>query len=491
MRGHWHALNNFVCVKHAVPLFTSPTSYTEQTRWDFTSYCRDHVEEFDAAVRNAVVVELHPYDRYFGDRLTGSPEPHELLDPLPYHVAYRLCEIVGRIKLFEDGMLQTPVETGRLHPALREGFDILSEKQKLLSLLTDMRGKHLRRSKSSSRYFIYGSLQKYLTYMADVDGIRPLVDLVRDHAMETLPIGPEDNFLGGGGVRKWHSLRTAKLKLNIDSRTMRKMADERGLIGPAQTHLLDNEIVLPAGEVEHLAEEYQRAVDLQYVRAELGILEVTARTLVRAGILKPVVGLTPGMKPKFKRSDVDRLLDDLTQGAIERADTKGLVSLVDASRKGGGSVANIIIALVAGKFRTRYLSSDSRRTGLMRLLLDLTEVRKEFVLKGGIKRQDFVKAFPFRPLEVDKLFYSDFFERVRETSPTNHVRYDAVTVESFERFQRDHISLAKLAVGWARPTDVKLILDQAEVQPVWEIKGRRALTFYRLKDVASLRPKPN
>jgi hypothetical protein len=249
--------------------------------------------------------------------------------------------------------------------------------------------------------------------------------------------------------------------------------------------------VLPAGEVEHLAEEYQRAVDLQYVRAELGILEVTARTLVRAGILKPVVGLTPGMKPKFKRSDVDRLLDDLTQGAIERADTKGLVSLVDASRKGGGSVANIIIALVAGKFRTRYLSSDSRRTGLMRLLLDLTEVRKEFVLKGGIKRQDFVKAFPFRPLEVDKLFYSDFFERVRETSPTNHVRYDAVTVESFERFQRDHISLAKLAVGWARPTDVKLILDQAEVQPVWEIKGRRALTFYRLKDVASLRPKPN
>jgi hypothetical protein len=489
MRGHWHSLNNFVCVEHAVLLFKSPKSYTDETRWDFTRYCRDQAVELDSAIRNATPVDLHPYDRYFGERLTSEPKPCEFLDPLPYHAAYRLCEIVGRMKLFDDGAMNTPIEPGRMHVALCEGFTILTEPQRLCSFLTDLRDRHRDRSKSSSRFFIYGPLQKYLAYLANVEGIRPLVELVRDHAMETFPIGPEDDFLGGGGVRKWHSLRTAKLKLGIDTRSMRKIAIERGLIGPAQTHLLDNEIVLPAEEVENLAEGYQRAVDLQYVKTKLGVLEVTARTLVRDGVLKTVVGLTPRMKPKFAKADIDGLLDDLTYGLTERTDTKGLVTLVGASRKGGGSVASVLKALVAGKLKTRYLSSDPRRTGLMRLLLDPMEVGKEFVLEGGIKRQDFVKVFPFRPLEADKLFYSDFFERVRETSPTNRVRYDAVTVESFERFQREHISLAKLAVGWARPVDVKRILDGAGLRPVWEIKGRRSLTFYRLKDVEVLRPK--
>ncbi len=172
------------------------------------------------------------------------------------------------------------------------------------------------------------------------------------------------------------------------------------------------------------------------------------------------------MKPKFAKADIDKLFDDLTHGLTQRADTSGLVSMVGAARKGGGSVAKIIEALVAGRLKTRYLTSDPRRIGLTRLLLDPIEVRKEFVLKGGIKRHDFAKVFPFRPLEADKLFYSDFFERVRETSPTNHVHYDAVTVESFARFQRDHISLAKLAVGWGRPVDVQLFLNRAEVRPV-------------------------
>jgi hypothetical protein len=41
---------------------------------------------------------------------------------------------------------------------------------------------------------------------------------------------------------------------------------------------------------------------------------------------------------------------------------------------------------------------------------------------------------------------------------------------------------------WARPVDVKRILDEAAVHPVWEIKGRRALTFYRREDVEPFRP---
>ncbi|KAB1087576.1 hypothetical protein F4V91_14745 [Neorhizobium galegae] len=489
MRGHRHALNNFVCVEHSVPLYKSATAYTDETRWDFTRYCREQAVEVDSAIRDASRVDLHPYDRYFAERLTGQAMSAEFLDPLPYHVAYRLCEIVGRMERSDDGKINEPTEPGRIHVALCEGFTILTEPQKLRSFLTELNKRHLNREKSSSKFYIYGSFERYLSHLITYDCIRPLIDLVREHAMDALPIGPEDNFLGGGGVRKWHTLRTAQLKLGIDARSMRKIAVERGLIAADQMHLRDNNILLPSGDVEQLARVFQNAVDLQYVKSTLGVLEQTARTLVEEGVILPGVGSTPKMKAKFSKPDIDGLLIRLTEGVDPCQNETGFLSLVDAARKGGGSVANLIVALASGKLTARYLSSDPQRGGLMRLLLDPQEVRDLFVHADGIKRQDFAKVFPFRPLEADKLFYSDFFERVQEVSPTNHVRYDAVTRDSFEAFQRGHITLAKLASGRARPIEVRRELEKAGISPVWEIKGRRALTFYRREDVAPFQPR--
>ncbi|WP_412066054.1 hypothetical protein [Rhizobium sp. SYY.PMSO] len=118
----------------------------------------------------------------------------------------------------------------------------------------------------------------------------------------------------------------------------------------------------------------------------------------------------------------------------------------------------------------------------MRLLLDPVEVREEFSRANGIKQQEFNDRFRLHHPEGSQFFYSKFFVQARERSPTSQREFDVVTRDSFELFQQEHVSLASLAKGRGRTIDVKNALDQASILPVWELKGRRTLTFYRRCD---------
>ncbi|MBB4232202.1 TniQ family protein [Rhizobium mongolense] len=483
VRGGWYGLNNYVCVEHSVELFTSPIPYSAANRWDFTSHLRENPRELDEAARSAKSHDPLPYDVYFDHRLTRNVESVQLLDPLPYHIAYSLCELLGQMKLLGNSPHTVDAAPARMHDARCVGFDLLADRGKLLQFLDELRGRHLARIKTSSRYHVYGPFQRYLSQLLQTPGARPLIDLVREHAMSALPIGPNDDFIGGGGCRKWHTIRTAKLEYDIDPRLMRKLLIERGLIGDGEAISRDNHILIPADKVQELASYCQDGVDLQYVRETFGILESTARQLVNAGIISPLYGSSKGIKAKFSRTAIDATLRDVLSGLPERNEDGNLISLVDATRLGGRSVSNLIVAILEGRLPTRFLTSRTDRTGFMRLLLDPTEIRAEFVKPVGIKRHEFTAIFRFRPLEGDKFFYSKFFERSRETSPTNHREFDVVTRGSLERFQQVHVSLAALSKGRGRPVDVKNMLNEAGINPVWEIKGRRALTFYKRSEV--------
>ncbi|MBY3417048.1 hypothetical protein HFN87_27705 [Rhizobium laguerreae] len=478
VRGGWHAANNQVCVEHSVELFTSPIAYNAGNRWDFSKHIRDNAMEVEKAAASATNCELHSYDRYFDRRITGSFQDLQFLDPLPYHIAYRLCELIGQMKLGSD-----TVDLRRMHKARCEGFDILSDNGKLLGYLDELRDRHLARTKTSSRYFVYGPFERYLAQLIEIPDAKPLINTVRDHAMRALPIGPKDDFLGGGGVRKWHTVRTAKLEFDIDPRLMRKMMIERGIITESQMVLKDNEILVPAAEVESLANAYGDSVDLQYVKNTFGVVEATARQLINIGVIEPIYGAIAGMKARFSRTAIDATLEAVVSGLAEVAEDGHLVSLFDAIRLGPKSKANLIAALVDRTISPRGLSMQPDRVGFMRLLLDPADIRREFIKPVDIKRHEFRAIFQLRPHEVDDFFYSQFFKQKRERSPTNHREFDVVTRDSLLRFQQDHVSLAAAAKGWGRSVDMKTRLDAVGIVPVWQIPGRRVLTFYRRNEV--------
>jgi hypothetical protein len=485
VRGGWHAVNNHVCIEHSVELFTSPITYNAGNRWDFSKHIRDNPMEVGNAAASVMRCEIHPYDRYFDQRIGGSVQNLHFLDALPYHIAYRLCELIGHMKL---GAID---ETSRpFHEARREGFTILTDCEKLLGYLDELRDRHFSRKKTSSRYLVYGPFQRYLGQLIEIPGAKPLIDFVRDHAMSGLAIGPEDDFLGGGGVRRWHTIRTAKLEFDIDTRLMRKMMIERGIISESQSLLKDNEVLVPAAEVEELANSHGDSVDLQYIKKTFGVVEATARQLINIGVVEPVYGAVEGMKARFSRIAIDATLAAVVSGLAEVDNDGCLVSLIDAIRLGPKSKANLIAALVDGKIVPRGLSMRSDRIGFMRLLLDPADIRSGFIKPVDIKRHEFRAIFQLRPEEVDGFFYSEFFVRKRERSPTNHREFDVITRDSFLRFQQDYVSLAAAAKGLGRPADSKVRLSEVGVVPVWQIPGRRALTFYKRNEVEEILARP-
>ncbi|MBY5537699.1 hypothetical protein HFO58_31910 [Rhizobium leguminosarum] len=324
-RGGWYGLNNFVCIEHSVELFTSPIQYSSTSKWDFTRHLRENQRELDTATWNATRNIPQPYDLYFDGRLKGKEQEVPLLDKLPYHIAYRLCELAGNLKLTSPA----DASLADLHEARREGFNMLANPHELLQCLDPLHEHHLARAKMSILYRVYGPFQKYLTQLADMPGARPLIDLVREHAMNALPIGPNDDFIGGGGIRKWHTMSTAQREYGIDRRTIREMLAERGVTNAAPA--TGRNILIEATHVEEVVIDFMSRSHIQYVRKTFGVRESTARRLVSAGLVEPPNGRRPEINTKISRKTMHGTLRKVISGLPE-SDESDVVAEVEGRR---------------------------------------------------------------------------------------------------------------------------------------------------------------
>ncbi|MCK8782237.1 hypothetical protein M0654_19850 [Rhizobium sp. NTR19] len=301
--------------------------------------------------------------------------------------------------------------------------------------------------------------------------------------MNHLPIGPEDNFLGGGGLRRWHSIHTATGSLGIDGRTLRKILLERGAIAEEDLDKPDNKILCRVEEVEAAAGAYHDAIDIQAIAKRMGLTESTVRSIRRTGLLEQIYGTKRGMKLQFSRTALDALMTRLTEGLEEREPGGDLVDLKHAWQKATVTIADIVIALAQGKLPTRYLSRNKKLVGLARLLLNINELQAEFKQRvDGLKRHEFQEKLGLYDSTGTDFFDSGFFETFRLKS-RNGLDYDVVKQESFDAFFKEHASLAELSKGWMKHNVLKRALDAAGVSPVWTSRGRRIATFYRREDV--------
>lgn len=477
------------CTEHATHLFTSPVKYAYNNRYDFSHYLRHHRPEMEAAALNAETnVDVHPYDRYFSQRLRGENEPFELLDPLPYYIAARLCATLGRMVCFAAKESNRP-PIGYAHESRRAGFELMADREKLMSYLSELKVAYLGTCKPSGGRALYGDLQDYLERNLDIPELRPFIDMVRESAMETLPIGPEDKFLGSGGIRRWHTLHTAMSETGLHSTVLRKLLIARGTIAPHQKRLSNGRIICSTQDVEAVATLYRDGVDSLEIGGILGLARSQTTSFLNAQILKPIIPAGLGMDPKYSRSEAEMLVGKLLDELEQRDEEGEIVSIDRAHRKTRCPILMIINALLDGRLPTRFRSKDPTKSGFAALLLSASEIMAEFVPPApGMKRSEFNRALKLDNAAGKSLFDSGLFAVIPNAiNPVNRVRFDVVTQESFDDFCEKHATLAELAKGWMRPSHLRKALDEADVMPVWAVRKRRAATFYRKSDVEAFK----
>lgn len=487
IRATWLVTHNDVCVEHGSKIFTSAKPYVRRARHDFSHYMRDQRSEFEFALANKETFDVSPYDRYFSDRFLGGHLPVELLDPLPYYIACRLCAIVGRMALGGNDSKRCSKYGARVEGSRRFGFDLLAERPRFLDYLSELNAGYLKRKLSAKGNSLYGELQRYLSAHVDIPELRPFIDMVREHAMSALPIGPEDRFIGGGGVRRLHSVLTAANETGVHSTVLRKILTERGIIGKHEGKTPDNKVIFSAADLENAASDHRDSLHFQDVPPILGVSAHIVMRIVEIGALQPAFGVSKGMRAKFTKSSVDALLSSLIGNAEVREEDLKIVPLARAFGKAGCQIADIIRALIDGRVATRYVSKDSSRVGLARILVDLAEVKAAFFRPvSGLTIAHFNKAVCNKHSGAKAFMYSGFFQ-IESELRGNNVMHDIVTTESYDSFFREHASLAELANGWMFPCDLRKKLARANIHPVWTLRHRRALTFYRRAEVEAYR----
>lgn len=262
-------------------------------------------------------------------------------------------------------------------------------------------------------------------------------------------------------------------------------------------------VVLPAGKrrftliardsVDGFRAEEAGLVDMETLAAMLGISKHPAASLVRAGMIKPVLLRSIGRpRMRFRRTDVVDFLQRL-EGQAPRVKMPGdympLTAVLRALSFNGLGLAALVCEVLEGRVFVAGVLDQER--GLRRLLFSAKGV-KDFVDLRRMRREDGL-TIPQAALRM-KLKEQVAYQLVRagllETVmiQENGRPLSLIPTKTLNDFEVAYVSAATLAARLrTSPRHLTLLLQEEGVQPVTgpTVDGGRQ-TFFRTADVAGI-----
>ncbi len=479
-RAAWMHRRIVVCPVHHVGLVSISKNYAGYAMEDFTSSMMHNWDEVAAAAENGPSVEVSAFDRYFYDRLNGAPVKHEVLSRLPYHGALGLCDVMGAMITGTDRKARSKHSREEIRIMAKSGFDLLSGGYRgLRAFLEELDKRHHGADDKSVGSKLYGEFYGFLHDNAGTPGFETLVNFVRDHAFSVHPLGPENNFLGRGGTRKFHSVRSAFTSYGIHPATLRKLLAANGLLDNETTPTRDLKVSIPVEIMDAVIEGWRDSVPMLFARERLGSSPQVVRQLVEAGIISMASEKSDyALKNIFSRKEIESLLARLDEKA----------SLVDTARMlpirncvPFMSFADQLLGILDGKIPFGISKPGGVPTTLDHLRVDLDTLKAVAGIghPAGYVTAKFVTSRLVALTDtVDRLASAGVFETMQYRSG-NGLTVTAYSEASVQTFKKDHVSFRKLARGiehYAKTED-----RVRGIEPVHDFGGVER--FYRKADV--------
>ena len=125
-------------------------------------------------------------------------------------------------------------------------------------------------------------------YYADNADYEPFRNLLRQHMLETWPLGIGDELLGQAvAERKTHSILTASRATGIDQRRLRKLLAAVNIVRDAESGLSDAWEVFDAELAKPILNELSTLVDAKAFASLIGATRSQFDRLVKDGVIKP------------------------------------------------------------------------------------------------------------------------------------------------------------------------------------------------------------
>ncbi|KLK93144.1 hypothetical protein AA309_11130 [Microvirga vignae] len=477
------------CAKHnlgLVEMFNTTTTRPSEL-YDFAHAIRTEWPRIDTLLaiaprREPSVLETYILDRIRNGRGAGW------LDTCSLYGVVTICELVGAVSL------QGPTPNLKLFSederaaAGAAGYAIASQGEEALRrFFSSLQETCQSQAGQAGPQAIYGRLYQGWGYGGKRSEASPLRDVLRQHIVETTPVGPGTSVLGMiVEKRSVHSIYTLSRATGQHPARLRKILIEAGLVPEDATDVVDNRIVFNAEEAERLVRRLDTSVPLKDVAGYLNCPRVHARLLYEREFLRPVVDASVSMasgKHAFAKEDLDDFLERLLRSATPMSYREaGFSDLPGAAKKACCSAMEIVALVLEG--RLKRLGRDLNQQGYLALLVDVEEVRALVRLNikaQGMTLREIERRIGTNTKVVEALIRAGDgpLPTLTVVNPVNRCPQTVVPFEALDAFEREYIGLTHLA----RERGVHHIvlrkqLDAAGVVPALR-REKFGATFYR------------
>lgn len=437
------------CDVHNVSLVECSVQQEPSMIHDFAAMVKaDHGEILEAA-KHSVVREPSAFEHYLLDRIKGHIGAAPFLDALPFYVAARFTELLGAVV---TRGLKAPIRGfsgDDWWQAGTAGFSVTScGEDGIRNWLSEKQASFGGKTGDVGGRALYGRLYETLAHDCDDPAYDPVRKLIREHAIDTLPLGPGDDFFGPITDRRWHSVQSASKDFGLHPKRLRKLLIEADVLSKDAATLANARIMLDAEEIAEFIAEIEGTVSAKEAQELVNAPRVHWGILVDRGYLAPHVGAGAkhGLQFRFRREDVSVFLNRLLANTKQLTDQESeLCSIPQAVRRANCKTVEILDLLLAGKLERAF--RDPSQHGYMAVLIDPNELREKTMLEdhGGLSLREVERQLRATTNVVKALIEHGHLSARTAVNPINRCPQTVVMPDDLARFQQAYVSLMNLA----------------------------------------------
>lgn len=440
-----------------------------------------------ATRRSSSTFERHLLARCEGHDTDDAP----FLHALPLYAAAKVCEVIGAIATHGIRFRADRLSDAEWHEAGAVGFGIASGGEdgirNFLSGLQD----RVRSAKGDwGPRLVFGRLYEWLAHESEDAAYEPLRDIIRRHAIETMPLGPGDDVFGHEvTVRRLHSIRSASLEMGAHPKRLRKLLHAAGHVPSESLELSDSWVTFDAQETHGFLERVSEAMTLGEAAEYLNVPRPHDRLLFEAGFIVPFVRGGKGILKDhaFARRDLDAFLARLLADAPDAGPEDGaLVPIPSAAKRASCSAVEIVRLILDRKLARVRRRNDA--AGYLSVLVDPEEV-KPFVqgqADGSLSLREVEQRLGTTTRVVKSLIEHGHLPSRVEINPVNRCPRQVVKQDDLDAFMGRYVTLhvaAKEAGLHFRK--LKSLLASADIAPAFSTEIVHA-AFYDRKYITGL-----
>ncbi|MCJ2026446.1 TniQ family protein [Methylobacterium sp. J-067] len=466
------------CRIHGVRLMESGRSAPGHAM-DFSQIVESDILPRLATLRaGAEPVEPNPFEDWIVRRVSGMRDSGSWLDAMSLRAAVTTCEGLGISARHEGKVRVRDLALRDWSEASLEGYVVASGGPEAIDELLDTLVRRARArgivDLEATYGYLFVSLNRSLADHA-FDSIR---DVVREHVFANVPLPVGARVLGGTlDTKRLLNVHEAARAAGTTWPTMRGMlarhgvdcAPRGGLGGGGLTRT-----TIAFADVEKLIAAHADSVGSTEVSERTGLTDKHLEELVTRGLCPTIDGDVRRARGKlrFRRFDVDALVDKLFAGTVDVTEPGPRQVTVSAARRTAACQVGDVLALVLnGRLAWKGLLGGTRL--FTNLLVDADEVRRLVQTqtpRTGYTKREIGGIVPgLGPQVVVSLVARGHLTMAEEFCPVNRRRIPVVTRESVEAFTARYVTVA--GVGKARGIAARTALrtlQEADVRAAFD-----------------------